>query len=279
MQAFAIENQRTGYQYLDTLSLGESYDLFEVKDSSDHIFAMKIFKKRKYDSKLLNEIEKGIYINSKKEVQSFFVKYITSESVLKTKHTFIIYELAERKTLKDFLMIRQCFDEKLSLTIFKKIAELVDSLHKIGLTHTNLELDNFLLDANKNLKISGFSSMQFIQKEINDFQNDNFHLSILLFQLLTGKCYIKNQESQFLKIIQEGKLSFFWKSIELQNNQKFSEKIKNLINKMFQAKNIIIDLDEILNDNNYWFNNIQQNDFDTYIKNAFKNLEAIDESY
>ena len=141
-------------------------------------------------------------------------------------------------------MIRQRFDEKLSLTIFKKIAELVDSLHKIGLTHTNLELDNFLLDANKNLKISGFSSMQFIQKEINNFQNDNFHLSILLFQLLTGKCYIKNQESQFLKIIQEGKLSFFWKSIELQNNQKFSQKIKNLINKMFQAKNIIIDLDE-----------------------------------
>ena len=176
-------------------------------------------------------------------------------------------------------MIRQCFDEKLSLTIFKKIAELVDSLHKIGLTHTNLELDNFLLDANKNLKISGFSSMQFIQKEINNFQNDNFHLSILLFQLLTGKCYIKNQESQFLKIIQEGKLSFFWKSIELQNNQKFSEKIKNLINKMLQEKNFIIDLDEILNDNNYWFNNIQQNDFDTYIKNAFKNLEAIDESY
>ena len=88
---------------------------------------MKIFKKRKYDSKLLNEIEKGIYINSKKEVQIFFVKYITL-------------------ILNDFLMIEKFFDEKLSLIIFRKIAELVGSLHKIGLIHTNLELDNFLLD-------------------------------------------------------------------------------------------------------------------------------------
>ena len=59
MQAFAIENQRTGYQYLDTLSLGESYDLYEAKNSADHIFAMKIFKKRKYDSKLSNVTEKA----------------------------------------------------------------------------------------------------------------------------------------------------------------------------------------------------------------------------
>ena len=74
MQAFAIENQRTGYQYLDTLSLGESYDLFEVKDSSDHIFAMKIFKKRKYDSKLLNEIEKRYIYKLKKRSSNFFCK-------------------------------------------------------------------------------------------------------------------------------------------------------------------------------------------------------------
>jgi serine/threonine protein kinase len=50
-------------------------------------------------------------------------------------------------------MIEKFFDEKLSLIIFRKIAELIDFLHKIGLTHTNLELDNFLLDADKNLLI------------------------------------------------------------------------------------------------------------------------------
>ena len=50
-------------------------------------------------------------------------------------------------------MIEKFFYEKLSLIIFKKIAELVGSLHKIGLIHTNLELDNFLLDADKNLLI------------------------------------------------------------------------------------------------------------------------------
>ena len=50
-------------------------------------------------------------------------------------------------------MIEKFFDEKLSLIIFRKIAELVGSLNKIGLIHTNLELDNFLLDADKNLLI------------------------------------------------------------------------------------------------------------------------------
>ena len=90
---------------------------------------MKIFKKRKYDSKLLNKIEKGYIYNSKKEVQSFFINYITSESVLKTKNTFIIYELSERKTMKKFFNNRK---------IFRKIALLVGSLHKSGLTHTNL---------------------------------------------------------------------------------------------------------------------------------------------
>ena len=279
MQAYAFETNGTRYQYLDTLSLGESSDLYKVKDSSDHIFAMKIFKKRKYDSKLLNEIEKGIYINSNKEVRSFFIKYITSESVVKTKHTFIIYELAEKKTLKDFLLMGKFFDEKLSLTIFRKIAELVFALRKIGLKYINLDLDNFLFDVNKNLKIAGFSSMQFIQEEINDFQNDIFHLSILLFQLLTGKCYIKKQESQFLKIIQARKISFFWKSIELQNNQTFSKKIKNIINKMLEVKDFFIDFDAILNDDNYWFKNVPLNDFNNYIKNELKNLEKNDENY
>ena len=51
-------------------------------------------------------------------------------------------------------MIEKFFDEKLSLIIFRKIDELVESLHKIGLTHTNFELENFLFDANKNLIIA-----------------------------------------------------------------------------------------------------------------------------
>ena len=140
-------------------------------------------------------------------------------------------------------MIGIFFDEKLFIAIFRLIDELV------------------------------FLSMQFIKEEINDFQNNIFHLSILLFQLLTGKCYIKKYESQFLIIILSEKISFCWKSIEFINNQTFSKKIKNIIYKMLEVKDFNIDFDAILNDNNYWFKNVSINNFNNYIKNEFNNLE------
>ena len=69
-------------------------------------------------------------------------------------------------------MIEKFFDEKLSSIIFRKIAELVGSLHKIGLIHTNLELDNFLLDADKNLLI--------IIKIFHYIRN-NMHFKLVIF--------------------------------------------------------------------------------------------------
>ena len=230
------------------------------------------------NKKLLNEIEKGMYINSKEEVSSSFIKYITSESDTKTKSTSIIYEFAEKKTLNDILMKKLFFEEKFSLTIFWKIAELVDSLHKIGLTQTNLKLDNILIDSNYNLKMAGFSSIQFIQDN-NTVHNESFQLSFLLLQLLTGKYYLKKQESKIIKIIKQGKLEFFWKTIEMQNNQTFSKKLKELINKMLESKEINVNLDEIMHIENQWFNDLQVNDNDNFMKNSFKQFEEEEENF
>ena len=276
MKDFSSQNILSKYYLIEELGSDESFDFFKVKDSSGNTYFLKLFIKGKYDQKLFNEIEKGMYLNTKEEVHSFFIKYITSESDTKTKSTCIIYEFAGKKTLNDILMKKLFFEERLSLTIFAKIAELVDSLNKIGLTQTNLKLDNILIDSNYNLKMAGFSSIQFIQDN-NAFYNDILQIAFLLLQLLTGKCYLKKQESKIIKIIKQGKLEFFWKSIELQNNQTFSKNIKELINKMFESNKINVNLDEIIHID--WFNDLQVNDNDNYMKNSFKQFEEEEKNF
>ena len=199
MKSFSSQKIFTKYYIIDKLSSSEAFDFYKVKDSSYNTYFLKLFIKGKYDPKLLNEIEKGIYINSQEEANSSFVKYVNSESNIKTKTTCIIYEFEEKQTLNDILMMKLFFGERLSLTIFRQIALLVDSLHKIGLTQTNLKLDNILIDANYKLKMAGFSSIQFIQDD-NALHNDIFQLAFLLLNLLTGKYYLKKQESKIIKI-------------------------------------------------------------------------------
>ena len=278
MNGFIHDKLFTKYYILDKIFSDELFNIYEIKDSSDNKYILKLFKKGKYDSKLFNEIEKGMYINSHKEVNSSFVKYITSKSEIKSKRTLIIYEFSETKTLEDLLMKKFCFDERLSLIIFWKIAELVDSLYKIGLTQTNLELDNILIDENYNIKMTGYSSIQFIQGK-NMFHNDIFKLAFLLLQLLTGKYYLKKQESKILKIIKQGNFAFFWESIEIQNNQKFSQKLKDYITKMLEPEKNNLNLDDILHSKNDWFNDIESNNNDMYMKTIFKQFEEESENF
>ena len=278
MKSFSSQKIFNKYYIIDELSSSESFYFYKVKDSSDNPYFLKLFTKGKYDQKLINEIEKGIYINSQEEANSSFVKYVNSESNIKTKTTCIIYEFEEKQTLNDILMMKLFFGERLSLTIFRQIALLVDSLHKIGLTQTNLKLDNILIDANYKLKMAGFSSIQFI-KDDNALHNDIFQLAFFLLNLLTGKYYLKKQESKIIKIIKQGKFEFLWKSIEMQNNQTFSKKLKELINKMFESKKNNVDLNEIILIENEWFNDIQVNDNDNYMKNSFKQFEEADKNY
>ena len=278
MKSFSSQKIFNKYYIIDELSSSESFYFYKVKDSSDNTYFLKLFIKGKYEPKLLNEIEKGIYINSQEEANSSFVKYVNSESNIKTKTTCIIYEFEEKQTLNDILMMKLFFGERLSLTIFRQIALLVDSLHKIGLTQTNLKLDNILIDANYKLKMAGFSSIQFIQDD-NALYNDIFQLAFFLLNLLTGKYYLKKQESKIIKIIKQGKFEFLWKSIEMQNNQTFSKKLKELINKMFESKKNNVDLNEIILIENEWFNDIQVNDNDNYMKNSFKQFEEADKNY
>ena len=255
---------------------GGAIEVYEVIDSSGNSFALKLYKIRKFLKKIIKEIQIGIYLNNQKGSETSFIKYITSETDINSKHTFIIYELAQKYTLKDKLLSRKYFDEKLSKIIFWDIGHKINNLHKIGIAHMNLNLENILLDYNYNIKIAGFSSAEFIIDKQDGIKEDIFQLGVILLQLISGKCDKKILEDKCLKIIKKGDYEFFWNLIEDQSNIKFSKEIKELITVMLSIKfpngQKEWTLDEILNKQE-WFDSINSFENSIYMMEAFKQIE------
>ena len=255
-----------------------SIEVYEVIDSSGNSFALKLYKIRKFLKKIIKEIQIGIYLNNQKGSETSFIKYITSETDINSKYTFIIYELAQKYTLKDKLLSRKYFDEKLSKIIFWDIGHKINNLHKIGIAHMNLNLENILLDYNYNIKIAGFSSAEFIIDKQDGIKEDIFQLGVILLQLISGKCDKKILEDKCLKVIKKGDYEFFWNMIEIGSNKEFSNEIKELINIMLSIKlpnGQEWTLDEILNKQE-WFDSINSVENNNYMIETFKQIEGLD---
>lgn len=253
-----------------------SIEVYEVIDSSGNSFALKLYKIRNFFEKIIKEIQIGIYLNNQKGSETSFIKYITSETDINSKYTFIIYELAQKYTLKDKLLSRKYFDEKLSKIIFWDIGHKINNLHKIGIAHMNLNLENILLDYNYNIKIAGFSSAEFIIDKQDGIKEDIFQLGVILLQLISGKCDKKILEDKCLKIMKKGGCEFFWNLIEDQSNIKSSKEIKELITVMLSIKfpngQKEWTLEEILNKQE-WFDSINSFENSIYMMEAFKQIE------
>ena len=257
---------------------GGAIEVYEVIDSSGNSFALKLYKIRKFFEKIIKEIQIGIYLNNQKGSETSFIKYITSETDINSKYTFIIYELAQKYTLKDKLLSRKYFDEKLSKIIFWDIGHKINNLHKIGIAHMNLNLENILLDYNYNIKIAGFSSAEFIIDKQDGIKEDIFQLGVILLQLISGKCDKKILEDKCLKVIKKGDYEFFWNMIEIGSNKEFSNEIKELINIMLSIKlpnGQEWTLDEILNKQE-WFDSINSVENNNYMIETFKQIEGLD---
>ena len=255
-----------------------SIEVYEVIDSSGNSFALKLYKIRKFLKKIIKEIQIGIYLNNQKGSETSFIKYITSETDINSKYTFIIYELAQKYTLKDKLLSRKYFDEKLSKIIFWDIGHKINNLHKIGIAHMNLNLENILLDYNYIIKIAGFSSAEFIIDKQDGIKEDIFQLGVILLQLISGKCDKKILEDKCLKVIKKGDYEFFWNMIEIGSNKEFSNEIKELINIMLSIKlpnGQEWTLDEILNKQE-WFDSINSVENNNYMIETFKQIEGLD---
>jgi len=162
-------------------------------------------------------ILKQFPVNYAGRIQYFSEKLIHNLShphIIKVKESHdklqsIVLEHAPYGDFCHLLMGGNCLPEIIARTYFHHLVEGVDYLHKHGIAHLDLKLDNLLLGENKCLKIIDFDLSQKIEDEKRSFARskgttnyrapelrnrkcDNFRaadiysMGIILFALATG---------------------------------------------------------------------------------------------
>ena len=303
------DNIEKKYKILDKLGTGGYCVVYLVKDYKTNIeFAAKVFDKNTEDDreKKINELVSSINSdNILKFVTSGVGTIVRKGKVLDNKK-YYIFDYAPKKDLLRYVMFDGGIKEKYAKVIFKKILKTINEIHKIGIYHLDIKLDNILLDDNFNPKIGDFGlSRQKSETEdgflniylgtvryrapqielgikYNCIQADIFSLGVVLFMLVTGRIGFGPATSacKLYALIMEKKYKPYWnklKTMELDKSA-FNEEFQNLYLKMVayeesdRAKNI----DEILKDP--WFNEIKtKNDDEEMILNEQVRLMFVNE--
>ena len=218
-----------------------------------------------------NEIENEIQINQKitDSQNPCFTKFIASsvgylfKGENKSLHSYMILELASKGNVLDYIKKNEeGLEDKLCKLFFAKLLIIVKDLHKIGICHRDLKLDNFLFDENFNIKLSDFGLSSFIKKYKNGKKRkqteyvgthyyiapeilmeipydgekaDIFSLGVILFNLRTCKYGFINAsiDDSYYKFIKKKKINTYWKILgENIKINGLSEEFKNLYIKM-----------------------------------------------
>ena len=271
------------YILLEFLGSGISSFVYKARDSTNNKeYALKLINE---DAELRNEIEINEFIS--KSNNPSFVKYITSsvgyfvDEESKSLQTYLILELANKGSVLDYIMkYGEPLKDKLCKLFFAKLLNIVKDLHKMGICHRDLKLENFLFDGEKFIiKLSDFGLSSFIlknkkgkPKRQNEYvgtrkyaapeillnipydgeKADIFSLGVILFNLKTCNQGFENAsiDDPFYQFIKEGKIDNYWKILKQKKGiDGLSEEFKNLYIKMisFKPKNRPT-IEEIYND-------------------------------
>lgn len=299
------------------LGSGASSTVYKVKDiwNNNKEYALKLFNKN--EEEFINEIKKEIRINKKiSEANSpFFIKYITSsvgyliKEETKELKSYIIFELGSKGSVINFIINKkEGLDEKNCKLIFAKILLIVKTLHRLGICHRDLKLDNILFGDNYQLKLCdfGFSVIipkdkngkakkikgqygtpQFTAPEIhknipyNGEKVDIFSLGVILFNLRTCKFgFTSTKDNDLYDYIKKKNIPGYWSKLKtFLNLEGLSEEFKNLFIKMvaYNPKERPT-IEEIYNDE--WMKEIKdlnEEEFEKYELDLIKELRAIED--
>lgn len=163
-------NIRAKYSFEEEIGDGMSSLIYRVFHSRKE-YALKLFRKNK---KFLFENELRIVQLLCTGEHPEFIRYITSsEADNITEENYIVYELAKKYSLEEFITPCMPFSELNVKVIVWKIAEFLKTLHNLGFCHRDLKLSNIFVDQNLHLKLGDFGSTKY-------FLNQNGE-SVLLF--------------------------------------------------------------------------------------------------
>ncbi|CAI2385740.1 unnamed protein product [Moneuplotes crassus] len=205
----------TKYTILEILGKGSYATVYlgRAINSDNKQVAIKIFDQNKKSRSGREEI------NILKKLNHPCVISFHDEYMHNNKH-HIVLELAKGTSLLKNLKAVTRFSEIESKTIFRKILEGVDYLHRSNIAHRDLKLENIIIDKSKNVKIIdfGFATMttkdykgrvfcgtpSYMAPEIVAHQTHNYMkadiwaLGVILYSLLSGKFPFKAQKDKDL---------------------------------------------------------------------------------
>ncbi len=164
------------------------------------------------------------------------------------KYVFFVMEYASNGDLLKQLKTKSFFNEDEAKYIFHQIASGLRYIHKQGIIHRDIKLDNILIDEYFHCKICDFGVSRYmkphelvneqcgtpaylapeivLEKGYTGFGADIWSLGVLLFCILTGSMPFKGSSLESLKkAIVKGEFEF-------PDNPRLSKEAKDLINNM-----------------------------------------------
>ena len=298
-----LQNLIPLYSFLEEIHTGVSSEIYRVYDPLGNEYALKLFNKHLYSEQFETELNNcRILCNAQ---NPDFIRYISSsedDGISKVK--YIVFELAEKRSLDNFISPEIPFDEKSTKFLFWKIAKMAERLHLLYFSHRDLNIHNILLDQNYNLKLGNFGSAKYflnqsgksvllfgrvgtscymapeMNKKLYDGKKvDIFSLGVLLLYMRTGKQVFEIHKEKVLNFIKKKQYDKFWFVIEKGNPElHLTHEFKDLIISMLDYNpNNRPDISDIFN--HPWLDEINSLDSDTFLtyeenaKNRLKEIE------
>ena len=271
--------QKFGYKYLpiEKLSSSESSDIYSVHSSPYEIQTLILFNQGFTEENFEKQLE--IYSRISQSKSPYFFKYISnSKDELIVREKYIVLEFIRKEELKKYILSGKFFSEKLAKIIIKKIIDGISEIHKMGIIHKKISVDDIFFDGFFNFKIGGFDNAEIVGQNNNKklFKQDIYCLGMILIQLLAGKPEIKVIKDKLKLAIKKGNFNSFWKIIESQGEYNFTQELKDLVNQMMSGQ--ILDILKLLN--HKWFDEVQNIDkkqyelYEQFMNNELKKYEG-----
>ena len=203
------------YQIESLIGEGGMSYVYKAKDIKlGRIVAIKALKEEytenaEFVSKFQNEARAAAKLNHLNIVSTF-------DTVDEGKLHFIVMELVEGITLKNFIQRKKSLSEREAIGIALQLIDGIDMAHKMGIVHRDIKPQNIIVSTEGVVKIADFGiagaaiqdsgnsavmgSVHYISPEqarsgVSDARSDIYSFSCTLYEMLTGKLPYEGEDS------------------------------------------------------------------------------------
>ncbi|GFO06252.1 hormonally upregulated neu-associated kinase, partial [Plakobranchus ocellatus] len=163
IKAFSHNKRVGGYLLGRTLGVGSFAKVKEgLHISTGEKAAVKIIDKNR--AKTDNYVRKNLRREGKLLQAVRHPNIVALLEIMETDNSYyLVTELCRGGDLMDYISARKRLQEKEVLKFIRQIVSAVDYLHKLGIIHRDLKIENLLLDGNNDIKLIDFGLSNFIK--------------------------------------------------------------------------------------------------------------------